>query len=578
MLASSRPIRLAIYGLLAAILYLPSLGRPALWEPDEGRYAEIAREMVVSGDYVTPRDDFELYFEKPPLVYWANAASIKIFGVNEFAVRLPAALFSIGQVVVTAALVEGMFGGLPGFFAALVLALTPLFYGFAKFATLDPAIAFFLTAALAAFYIAARDGPFSRRTARNWMLLSAAMLALGTLAKGPIALLLGGAIALAWLALEHRLREIAQMPLVLCGVVYAAIVLPWFILMEARNPGFVSFFFIHEHLERYVASTEHGWGPWFFLPIVIGGAWPWIFFVPLGWSAMRAEDGLLGWPRYARESHAFARFLAIWFVVILVFFSIPRSKLGSYILPALPPLAIVAGCGLVRLFLMAPGERRPILHWFLRVNFALAAVAIALLWILVRPIDIKLADDGILCAILLAAAALGLDLVGNSQQYVFAAIIFFALMMIMVDGVSRFARDDVAPRVTYRNLARAVEPYLVGDCALASYRHYVQSLPFYTRSRETRVEYWGELSEVAPQAAGKSPFLIGSDARLRQAWSSGSCMVLIANARDLKGLEDALKPAPVVIGCEGKKFALYNGALAPPPAAVDCLNFTQKNQ
>src|ERR1700685_2766651 len=122
MLASSRPIRLAIYGLLAAILYLPGIGRPALWEPDEGRYAEMARESVAAGAYVTPRDDFELYFEKPPLVYWANAASIKIFGVNEFAVRLPAALFSIAQVCVTAALADAMLGASAGLFAALALA------------------------------------------------------------------------------------------------------------------------------------------------------------------------------------------------------------------------------------------------------------------------------------------------------------------------------------------------------------------------------------------------------------------------------------------------------------------------
>src|ERR1700684_2976780 len=99
----ARNLRLAIYALLAAIIYLPGLGRPALWEPDEGRYAEIAREMVVSGDYVTPRDDFELYFEKPPLVYWANAASIKVFGGNEFAVRLSGALVWIGTGVVTGA-------------------------------------------------------------------------------------------------------------------------------------------------------------------------------------------------------------------------------------------------------------------------------------------------------------------------------------------------------------------------------------------------------------------------------------------------------------------------------------------
>src|SRR5271167_1283306 len=221
MLAANRSLRLASYALLAAILYLPGLGKPALWEPDEGRYAEIAREMVLSGDYVTPRDDFELYFEKPPLVYWTEAAAIRIFGVNEFAVRLPAALFSVGQVVVTAALAEVMFGATAGFFAALVLALSPLFFGFARFATLDPALAFFLAAALGAFYAAARDDSFSRPAARRWMLISAAMLAFGTLAKGPIALLLGGAIALAWMAIERRIRQVAQMPLVWCLIIYA---------------------------------------------------------------------------------------------------------------------------------------------------------------------------------------------------------------------------------------------------------------------------------------------------------------------------------------------------------------------
>src|SRR5208283_4026740 len=174
--------------------------------------------------------DFELYFEKPPLVYWAEAAAIHVFGVNEFAVRLPAALFSIGQVVITAALAEVMLGAAAGFFAAIVLALSPLFFGFARFATLDPALAFFLTAAMAAFSFAARDDSFSSPSSRRLMTLSAAMLAFGTLAKGPVALVLGGAIPLTWLAFERRLREIAEMPLVWCALIYAAIVLPWFVL------------------------------------------------------------------------------------------------------------------------------------------------------------------------------------------------------------------------------------------------------------------------------------------------------------------------------------------------------------
>ncbi len=576
MLAANRTLRLAIYALLAAILYLPGLGRPALWEPDEGRYAEIAREMVISGDYVTPRDDFELYFEKPPLVYWAEAASIKIFGVNEFAVRLPAALFSIGQVVVTAALAEMMLGASAGLFAALALALSPLFFGFARFATLDPALAFFLTAALAAFYVAARNEPFSRPSARRWMLTSAAMLALGTLAKGPIALILGGAIALAWMASEGRLRQVAQMPLVWCLVIYAAIVVPWFVLAEARNPGFMHFFIVHEHLERYVASSEHGWGPWFFIPIVIGGTWPWIFFVPLGWSAMRADNGL---PESAPapSRRAAARFLVIWFIVILVFFSIPRSKLGSYILPALPPLGIVAGYGLGRMPALGAASRRRLLAVVAIANLAIAAVIFVFSELVLAPINPELGVDGLLIGAVLAAGAIAMYWLGRASSRAAYAIGAIALAMLATMPLAARVREDASSISTYRNLARTVEPYLTGDCTLASYRHYVQSLPFYTHRRETRVEYWGELSEFSPPSQAKSPFLIASEARLRQVWSSGACMVLIANDRDRKALADSLKPAPAVIGCEGKKLALYNGALAPPPGAADCLKAGAKN-
>src|SRR5271170_5001296 len=119
--------RLLLCGGAAALVYFIGLGRPALWEPDEGRYAEVAREMVVSGDYVTPRNDWVRYFEKPPLVYWLTAASLKVFGTNELAVRTQAALFSAGQVCLTEALGETLFGVTTGLLGALVLALSPLF-------------------------------------------------------------------------------------------------------------------------------------------------------------------------------------------------------------------------------------------------------------------------------------------------------------------------------------------------------------------------------------------------------------------------------------------------------------------
>jgi 4-amino-4-deoxy-L-arabinose transferase-like glycosyltransferase len=567
MLRVNRWYRLALVALIAAILYLPGLGRPALWEPDEGRYAEIAREMVVSGDYVTPRDDWQRYFEKPPLVYWAEAASIRVFGVNEFAVRLPAALFSIGEVVVTAAIAEAILGAEAAFLAALVLALSPLFFGFARFATLDPALAFFLTAALGAFYAAARAPAFDSRSGRLWMLTSAAMLALGALTKGPVALFLGGAIALLWLIVDGRAREIARMPLVWCAIVFLVIAAPWFVLVELRNPGFLHFFVVHEHLARFTASEEHGWGPWFFIPIVIGGTWPWIFFAPLGFMAMYSS-------RQDSDTRARsdARLLALWFAIIFVFFSIPRSKLGSYILPAIPPLAIVSGLGLIQLRAMAMEVRRRLLFWFVAVNVAGALAAVALALKLLYPVHPSLALDGCLVAAFVVVGALFMYGTALDEGRVGYGIAALAIALVAVLGLGERARGDAGPLTTYRDLAAVVRPFLHAGCVLGSYRHYVQSTPFYTDFPETRVEYFGELSETGLPVERGANFLIGSPAKFAELWKSNACVVLIVNRRDLEHLASSLEPKPSILGCEGKKLAIFN---QPAPSPPDCKQGTQ---
>jgi 4-amino-4-deoxy-L-arabinose transferase-like glycosyltransferase len=441
MLATSRRYRLLLCALVAAALYLPGLGAPALWEPDEGRYAEIAREMVVTRDYVTPRNDFELYFEKPPLMYWCDAAMIDLFGPSEFAVRLPSALFSIGQVVLTAAIADAMLGATAGLLSALALMLMPLFFAFARFATLDPALAFFLTAALGAFYRASCFDSFSDRDSRRWMIASAAMLALGTLVKGPVAPILGGAIILIWLASERRLGAIAKLPLLSCAAIYFAIATPWFVLVESRNPGFLRFFFIHEHLQRYVSSREHGWGPWFFVPIVAGGAWPWIFFAPLGWNVMRRDNSsAVGTGRVSVAS--FARFLAVWFVVIFVFFSIPRSKLGTYILPALPPLAIFAGFGLARLSSLAADRRNALLKYLTIANLAIASIAAVTLAFALHPRFPALANDGIFIAIAIALGATTTYLIARARVHLNFGIAGLAAAMIVTISRARPMRPS----------------------------------------------------------------------------------------------------------------------------------------
>ncbi len=551
MVPRSRWLRVAIAAIFAAILYLPGLGRPALWEPDEGRYAEIAREMAISGDLVTPRNDYIRYFEKPPLVYWAQAAAIRIIGPTEFAVRLPAALFTAGQVAIVCAIGEAMFGAAVGILAAMALALAPIVFAFARFATLDPALAFFLTAAMGSFMAAARAPDFGSGAGRRWMLACAAMLALGTLSKGPVALVLGGAIALIWILTERRARAIRRIPFIACAAVYLAIVLPWFILAEHRNPGFLEFFFIHEHLERFTRSQEHGWGPMFFIPIVIGGAWPWLYFAPLGWIEIKRT----GEPEIRSRSN----FLVIWAAVIVIFFSIPRSKLGSYILPALPPLAILSAYGLARLSDIAHERARWWMRSFAAVNVCAALAASIALYFAAHRLPSGLALDGALIALAVAAGAIGSWLVARVTARATCAIAPIAIAMLLTIGLAEHARSDAAPAVSYRELARAITPYLGPGCVLGSYHHYVQALPFYTATRERPVQYWGELGEFADPEQEHDVF-IGTAARLNEMWSS-RCFVLVVNRKDLAAVLKTLPPNPkaTVIACEGKKLALYNG-------------------
>ncbi|HZY60317.1 MAG TPA: glycosyltransferase family 39 protein [Candidatus Binataceae bacterium] len=569
----SRLARVALCVTIACLLYLPRLGTPALWEPDEGRYGEIAREMAVSGDYVTPRDDWGRSFDKPPLVYWTTAAAIRLLGRNETAVRLPIALAAVAQIAITQILAETMFGPLAGACAALCLALSPIFLGFSRFLTVDPMLAMFVAAALASVYEALRkSGP---RAGRKWLYLAATLAAFGTLTKGPVALVLIVATGVIFMLVEGRGRELAEVPWIACGFIVAAIDLPWFAAVSWRNPGFANFFIVHEHLQRYVVSTEHLWGPYFFAVVVAAGMWPWICFVPEAIREMvrpgqdnpdsvhegnpgPALDVRAGVPAAGAESkRGGLRFALVWFAVVFLFFTIPRSKLGSYILPGIPPLAILAGYGVSRL----PHLQSRRVSWIVG-TIALVDLVVVLVATLAAPrigelravpalrADLLIGTGGMAVGAL-AAFALA------RRAGVLAAVGLIALGMTIGLGAMVKAREDAAALNSYRELARAIGRELRPGCLMASYRHHVQALPFYTGWREALVGYRGEL---APWGEGDDAArsFIATDEALRTLWSSGTCVILVVNRRDFAVLGARLAPPPRQIGAEGKKLAITN--------------------
>ncbi|HXJ09553.1 MAG TPA: glycosyltransferase family 39 protein, partial [Burkholderiales bacterium] len=304
-----------------SISILGTLGLRPLYKADESRYAEIPREMVASGDWVTPRLNGLKYFEKPPLQYWATAAFFSAFGEHDWAARLWSALAAIGGVLLVFVSGRRLFSSEAGVLGALVLAGCPLYVLLAQINTLDMALSFFLAAAIFAFALG-----------RYYLFWAACALA--ALSKGLIGIVLpAGAIGLYILA-KWDWSLLRRMKIFSGSVIFLLIAAPWFILVSMRNGEFAHFFFIQEHFQRFTTKMHGRYQPmWFFIPILLAGLAPWLlpFFASMR-NLFRKQQGFDP-----------GLFLVLWCIVVFVFFSISDSKLPSYILPMFPALALLIG-------------------------------------------------------------------------------------------------------------------------------------------------------------------------------------------------------------------------------------------
>ena len=333
---------IALAGLFA-LAYLLPLGMRPFFQPDEFRYAEIPREMLASGDWITPRLDGLRYFEKPPLGYWMTALSMSAFGENHFAARLPSALSAAGTALLLLFLV-GRFGGgfAAGALAAGILLTSGLFFALGCFNILDMPLTFFLTLALFAFFHAYTAESGRRKAA--WLALFGAACGAAFLMKGFLAFAVPGLVIVSFMAWERstgRLLRWAWVP----ALTVLAVALPWAVVMHRHEPDFWRYFIVVEHLQRFMGKeAQHAEPIWFYIPVVLGGFAPWVFFAPAAWTGYRRED--LRTP--------FVRFAICWVVLPFLFFSASKGKLGTYVLPLMPALAALAAMGLGRYL----GERR----------------------------------------------------------------------------------------------------------------------------------------------------------------------------------------------------------------------------
>lgn len=337
--APALPSARALWSLFAVftLLWFATLDARRLIHPDEGRYAEIAREMAETGDWVTPRLNGLKYFEKPPFQYWVTAAAYRAFGVHEWTARLWPALAGFLAVLAIGGAGYALGGAALGAFAGLALAGTFWHAGMAQVLSLDSGLSFFLALGFAGFVVAQRAGTRAG-AGRAGMWLAWAAIAGATLSKGLVGIVLPGGALVVYTALTRDFAVWRRLHVVSGLVLYLALTAPWFVAVARANDEFLHFFFVHEHFQRFLTTGHRRPGPWhYFVPIAVVGILPWLTVLAFG--ARRAwREGPGNAPGFSWQ-----RFALVWAAFVFVFFSASGSKLPSYVLPMFPPLALVAG-------------------------------------------------------------------------------------------------------------------------------------------------------------------------------------------------------------------------------------------
>ncbi len=453
-----RRAALPLLVLAAAVALGWNLNGYRLLDPDEGRNAEVAREMAETNDYLVPHLDGLPYLDKPVLYFAAAAGLMELLGPTETAARLPAYVFALGTLALVGWYAGRRWGRDAGWLAALACATLPLTLAYAHTAIFDGALAFFTTAAILCFH---DDRP----------VLAWAAMALGALTKGPVALAVPLCTIVPWaLVTGVAVRRFAP-PRALAA--FALLALPWFVAVSLRHPEFPHYAFVRETLDRFTTASFRRTAPfWYYFAIVPLAAFPWIVPALAGLPSWR-----WGWlARRVNEQAREAWFLTCWVLGPLALFSLNQSKLPQYVLPLMPPIALAAARVLARDGIDAAG----------RVAVGLLALVGASLMLGPRLLTQSLPlAPSVAAAIPAASFAVGIALVAAAALVALAArsgtpaigLAGYALPVIALPFVTapllRAVGDDRSAAAIARGVA--------GRGAVLAVEAYPPSLPFYLR-------------------------------------------------------------------------------------------------
>ena len=473
--------------LLAAVTFFAGLGRGAITDSDEAFYADSAREMVASGDWVTPYYNYEPRFQKPVLYYWLTAAASLVLGDSEMAARLWAAMAGLGLVLVTAAAGRRWYDESTGLLAGAIVATNFGYFSIGRMALPDLPLAFCITLAIWAALVATLE---QERSPRKFVVLAALALGLGFLTKGPVGLIIPVIVIVPVLMIERRSIALTPSDLLLGFVVMIAVAVPWYVVMWFRHGNeYLQGFFIGDNFDRFATDRFNDPRPWwFYFPIVAGGLLPW---TPL---ALVWMGPLTQWVRRRRDLSTIDLRLLLWAALPLAFYSLSVGKQPRYILPVLPPLALLLASSIVERTQEWRGfdgaRSRPRRATSIVVGSLLSGaffVALGGLLYRVQPLLINVAPIFTqVAAGIIAASGLLIGLFAISSHWRTAPVVIalaaaVSLPALQYGGWSSGGDD------TIRQMARLVQQQRTAHETVGTYQVFVRNLVFYAHTKTTDI-------------------------------------------------------------------------------------------
>lgn len=473
-----------IAGVLALVYFL-GLGSYPLFTPDEGRYSEVAREMIVTGDFITPRLNGVVFLDKPILYYWLQASAMKLFGLNEGALRFWPALIGIWGCLSLYISGRLLFNRRTGIISALLLATSVLYYGAAHYANLDLEVGVLVSTTLLFFLLGLKTG--QARHSRLWIHAAYVFAGLAILTKGLIGIAFPVLIIGSWTLLLGKWENIKKVRPFGGLCIMLALVLPWYILAQKANPEFFHFFFIVQQVSRFLSTNDfNNQVPgWFYFPIVLAGFLPW---TPFLFGALLTKFRRI-WQNHQQE--ATSLYLCLWVVLIFAFFSIPHSKTIGYILPIFPALALLTGNYLDQNWEAFLGSSKKIPVLLLTFSFGLFALA-CFLAPSVKALEITppllpyLKCAGInftLTTLVLLYFIFRKNFNGIYGSVLASALVFFAILV---------GSAPIINQNSTKTLALHIKGQLTSNDEIVTFYKYFQDLPLYLERRITIVADWDD--------------------------------------------------------------------------------------